>query len=131
MIMELDERCREVIEKTEWIAITTSSGDGPHTVAAWGYRLRKIGIRDGGTIVLPAGKYFQTEENLKKDSRIQLLVASSGVQKADGKQGQGYRISGKGEIQTTGPMVDLVKTEFSWARVALIVRIEKAEALIV
>lgn len=128
--MKLDEKCQEVIEKTEWIAITTASESGPHTVAAWGYRLRKLGIQNREIILLPAGKYFQTEENLKKDSRIQLLVASSGVQRADGKQGQGFRISGKGEIQTTGPMADLVKAEFSWARGALVVKVEKAEALI-
>lgn len=128
--MALDEKCREVVERTEWIAITTSSEEGPHAVAAWGYRLRKMGIRDGGTIVLPAGKYFQTEENLKKDPRIQLLIASSEVQRADGKKGQGYRISGRGEIQAEGAMADLVKTEFPWARGALVVRIEKTEELI-
>lgn len=98
-------------------------------VAAWGYRLRKIGIRDG-VIVLPAGKYIQTEDNLKKNSRTQLLIASSEVYRADGKKGQGYRISGRGEIQTEGAMADLVKTEFPWARGALVVRIEKTEALI-
>jgi predicted pyridoxine 5'-phosphate oxidase superfamily flavin-nucleotide-binding protein len=128
--MTFDEKCREVIDKTEWIAITTASESGPHTVAAWGYRLRKIGIRDGGVIALPAGKYFQTEENLKKNPRIQLLVASSEVQRADGKKGQGYRISGRGEVHSEGAMADLVKTEFPWARGALVVRIEKTEALI-
>lgn len=128
--MELDEKCKEVVEKTEWIAMATLSGAGLHMVAAWGYRLRKIGIQEGGVIVLPAGKYFQTEDNLKKDPRIQLLVASGEVQRADGKKGQGYRISGKGEIQTEGAMADLVKTECPWARGALVVRIEKTEALI-
>lgn len=129
--MKLDAQCLEVIEKTEWVSITTVSESGPHTVAAWGYRLRQIGIQDGRTIVLPAGKYFRTEENLKKDPRIQLLAVSGEVSRADGKKGQGYRIYGKGEIQTTGPMVDLVKAEFSWARGALVVRIERTEALIV
>ena len=128
--MKLDEKCREVVEKTEWIAISTSSGREPHTVAAWGYRLRKIGIQNGGTIVLPAGKYFRTEENLRRDPRIQLLVASSEVQRADGQKGQGYRISGKGEIQTEWELADLSKTEFPWARGALVVRIEKVEVLI-
>lgn len=46
--MGLDEECQEVIDKTEWIAITTSSESGPHTVAAWGYRLRRLGIQQGG-----------------------------------------------------------------------------------
>lgn len=128
--MKLDKKCQEVIEKTDWIAITTASESGPHTVAAWGYRLRKLDIQNGEIILLPAGKYFQTEKNLKNDSRIQLLVASGGVHRADGKQGQGFRISGKSEIQTVGPMADLVKAEFPWARGALVVKIEKAEALI-
>lgn len=129
MIVELDEKCREVIEKTEWVSITTSSKEGPHTVAAWGYRLRKMGIREGA-IVLPAGKYIQTEQNLKEDSRIQLLIASGEAQRADGKKGQGYRISGRGEIQLEGAMADLVKAEFPWARGAIVARIEKIEALI-
>lgn len=128
--MKLDNKCKEVIEKTEWIAITTACQSEPHTVAAWGYRLRKIGIQDGGTIVLPAGKYFKTEENLRRDPKIQLLVASSEVQRIDGEKGQGYRLLGKGEIQTAGPLVDLVKAEFPWARGALVARIEKVEALI-
>ncbi|MCA9399990.1 MAG: pyridoxamine 5'-phosphate oxidase family protein [Candidatus Omnitrophica bacterium] len=128
--MELDEQCREVIEKTKWISITTASESGPHTVAAWGYRLRKIGIQDGGTIVLPAGKYFQTEENLKKNSQIQLLMVSGDIQRADGKQGQGYRFIGKGEVRVEGPLVDLVRTEFPWARGALLIKIKKTEALI-
>lgn len=68
--MKLDNECKEVIKKTEWIAISTASESGPHTVAAWGYRLRKIGIQDGGTIILPAGKYFKTEESLRRNPEI-------------------------------------------------------------
>ncbi|MCA9405006.1 MAG: pyridoxamine 5'-phosphate oxidase family protein [Candidatus Omnitrophica bacterium] len=128
--MELDEKCKEVIEKTEWIAITTSSEEGPHTVAAWGYRLRKFGILDGGIILLPAGKYFRTEDNLKINPKIQILIASSEVQREGGTKGQGYRISGSGEIQLEGKMVSLVKKEFPWARGALVIKLEKSEALI-
>ncbi|MCA9406951.1 MAG: pyridoxamine 5'-phosphate oxidase family protein [Candidatus Omnitrophica bacterium] len=128
--MKLDEKCKEVVEKTEWISITTASESGPHTVAAWGYRLRKMGIQDGGIILLPAGKYFQTEENLKKNSDVQLLMASSEVQRADGNKGQGYRFSGSGEVQQEGTMAELVKKEFPWARGALIIKIKKVKALI-
>lgn len=128
--MKLNKQYREVIEKTEWVSITTSSESGPHTVAAWGSRLRKIGIQDGGMIVLPAGKYFQTEENLKKNSKIQLLMASGDIQRTDGKKGQGYRFLGKGEVRTEGTLVDLVRIEFPWARGALVIQIEEIEALI-
>ena len=128
--MELDEQCREVIEKTEWISITTDSESGPHTVAAWGYRLRKIGIQKDKVIALPAGKYIQTEKNLKTNPRVQLLMVSDDIQRADGKKGQGYRFLGNGEVQTEGPLVDLVRTGFPWARGALVIEIEDTQTLI-
>ncbi len=130
MIMELDKRCKDVLEKTEWIAISTFSGTEPHIVAAWGHRLREIGIQGDGMIVLPAGKYIQTENNLKKDSRIQMLIVSGEVERSDGQKGQGYRISGRGEIQTKGAMAELVKDKYPWARGALVAKIENVEALI-
>lgn len=128
--MDFDEQCKEVIDKTEWISITTNSEAGPHVVAAWGYRLRKIGIQDGKTIALPAGKYFQTEQNLAKDPNVQLLMASGDIQRTGGNKGQGYRFLGKGEVQTKGPLVDLVKNDFPWARGALVIQVEKIEMLI-
>lgn len=130
MTIEMNEEFIAVIEKSEWIAIATSCVAGIDMVAAWGYRLRKIGIQNGGYIVLPAGKYHRTEENLEKDSRIQLLIASSEINRSDGEKGQGYRISGRGKIQKAGAMADLTKVEFPWARGALVVSIEKIEALI-
>ncbi|MDE1920821.1 MAG: pyridoxamine 5'-phosphate oxidase family protein [Candidatus Omnitrophica bacterium] len=128
--MQLDEKCKEVIDKTEWLSIVTMADSGPHLVAAWGYRLRQLGIQDGEIVLLPAGKYFQTEENLKSNPQIQLLAASSQVQRPGGKQGQGFRIIGKGEVQTEGEMVNRVKVEFPWARGALVIKIERTEALI-
>ena len=41
--------------------------------------MRVLGIKDD-MIVFPAGRYQQTENNLRKNDRVQLLVASKKVQ---------------------------------------------------
>ena len=40
--------------------------------------MRALGIEED-TIVFPAGRYHRTEQNLRKNNRIQLLVASIAV----------------------------------------------------
>jgi hypothetical protein len=45
----------------------------------WGDYMRKLGIQED-TILLPAGRYLQTERNLRRNRRVQLLVASRKAQ---------------------------------------------------
>jgi predicted pyridoxine 5'-phosphate oxidase superfamily flavin-nucleotide-binding protein len=122
----LDGGCREVLEATEFVTIVTAGTDGPHVVATWGDYIRQLGI-EGDRLLIPAGYYFDTEENLQRDPRIQLLAASRG---AEGKMGpgQGYVLKGTGSIVTSGEEMDRVKSHFSWARGALVVQVEEAEA---
>ena len=103
---KIDEVCREVCEATEFVAIVTSGDDGPHVVGNWGEYMRTIGIKND-TIIFPAGHYHQTEENLRKNNRIQLLVASKKV-RGTRSAGQGYLIIGTGEILSSGDIVDAV-----------------------
>lgn len=117
--------CREVIEKSEWVAIATAGPDGPHLAANWGHYLRSLGV-DGDEFVFPAGRYVQTEQNLKRNNRVELLFASQAVARPNG-QGQGCCVSGTAEIQTTGPAADAAKAKFPWARGALVVKIESAK----
>lgn len=121
--------CKEVLEKTEWIAIVTGDTGSPHLSATWGDYVRKIGIVDADTIVIPAGHYSKTEENLKKNRVVQLLVASKDV-KGTNSPGQGCIITGEGEIQTEGRLALLAKEKFSWARGALVIKVRKFEALL-
>jgi len=114
--------CRAVCDATEFVAIVTSGDDGPHVVGNWGDYMRAIGIKDD-TIALPAGRYQQTEKNLRKNNRVQLLVASRKVQ-GSRSLGQGCLITGVGEIVQSGDVVDAVKAKFPWARGALVIRIE-------
>ena len=122
----IEGNCREVCEATEFVALVTAGPDGPHVVGNWGHYMRALGItRD--TIVLPAGRYRQTEQNLRTSNRIQLLVASKTVQ-GSRNPGQGYLISGTAELVTAGEHADAVKAKFPWARGALVIRVDGVTA---
>jgi predicted pyridoxine 5'-phosphate oxidase superfamily flavin-nucleotide-binding protein len=69
----------------------------------WGDYMRKLGIQED-TILLPAGRYLQTERNLRRNSRVQLLVATRKAQGTRGP-GQGYLITGTAEIPESGEVV--------------------------
>lgn len=122
----LDGTCREVLEQTEFVAIVTNDAGEPHVVATWGDYIRQLGS-EGDRLLIPVGMLQQTEANLARDSRIQLLVASRKAQGTRGP-GQGCLIEGKGTIITTGEEADRVKAAFPWARGALVVVIEKVTA---
>lgn len=126
---KLDKTCMEVLEKTEWAAIVTWSEGSPHVVGTWGDYIRKAGVIDDEIILIPAGQYHKTEENLKKNKNLQLLVASRKVEGSYGP-GQGTVIHGEGEIQTEGKFVSQVKEKFSWVRGVLVVRVKEVEALL-
>ena len=123
-MVNIEGKCREVLEKTEWVAIATCGDSGPHLAGTWGGYVRALEIKDSGLIVIPAGYYHITEENLKKNNHVELLIASRQVHGTNGP-GQGCSISGKGEIQTSGKIADMVKSKFSWARGALVITVEK------
>jgi len=86
--------CKEVIESSQWLAIATAGPDGPHLAACWSQSVRALGYQDD-VIRVPAWSCFRTEENLKRNPRIDLLFASREVPRPKG-QGQGCRIVGKG-----------------------------------
>ena len=119
---EIEEICRSVCEATEFVTIVTMGDDGHHVVCNWGDYMRAFGIKDK-MIVFPAGRYHQTEKNLRKNNRIQLLVASKKVQ-GTRSPGQGCLIVGTGEILISGEIVDAVKAKFPWARGAMAIHIE-------
>ncbi len=122
---KIDNVTKEVIEKSEWLAIATAGPDGPHLAACWSQSVRTLGYQDDA-FRLPAWSYFRTEENLKRNSRVELLFASREVPRPKG-QGQGCRIIGKGELQTSGPNAEAVRARFPGTRGALVVTVERAE----
>ena len=118
---DIEGACQDVLNATEFVAIVTNGDNGPHMVGTWGDYVRRLGVR-GDAIVMPAGRYRQTEENLKRDARVTLMAASRQVQ-GSRSPGQGCEIAGLGEIVTDGPLAAAAKAEFPWARGALVVRV--------
>ena len=114
--------CRDVCNATEFVAIVTHDEDGPHVVGHWGNYMF-LDIKEE-LIAFPVGRYQKTEQNLLKNGRIQLLVASKKVQGTK-SPGQGCLITGSAEIIATGEVVDAVRVKFPWARGALVVRVEE------
>ena len=121
---KIDAACREVIDKTEWIAISTAGPAGPHVVATWGDYVRALGVQDD-TILIPVGMMHKTEANLQRDNRIELLCGSRQVQGTRGP-GKGCSLVGTAQLQTAGPQFDAVKAKFPWARAALVATVEEA-----
>lgn len=122
----MDGICRAVCEATEFVTIVTSGKDGPHVVGNWGDYMRLLGIKED-TMIFPAGRYRKTEENLRQNNRVQLLVASKKVQ-GSRSPGQGCLIGGTAEVLSSGAIVDAVKTKFPWARGALVVHIKEVQS---
>ena len=117
--------CRQLWETTEFVAIVSNGPEGPHVVGTWGDYVRKLGIRDD-VVVMPAGKYRQTEQNLAHDPQLTLLIASRQVDGRNGP-GQGCEIRGRGELVSEGALVEEVKASFPWARGALVVHVEEVK----
>ena len=124
-MIKIEGVCRDVCEATEFVTIVTMGDDGPHVVGNWGDYMRALGIKED-MIVFPAGRYQQTEKNLRRNNRIQLLVASKKVQ-GTRSPGQGCLIIGTGEILSSGDIVDTVKARFPWARGAMVIHVENVK----
>lgn len=112
---------REVIEKSDWVAIATAGPDGPHLAACCTCNVMAFGISEG-EIRIPAWRYEKTGENLRRDPRIELLFVARDVPHADGP-GQGCSVVGMGELLESGPAAECVKERFPWARGVLVVRV--------
>ncbi|HEY3298114.1 MAG TPA: pyridoxamine 5'-phosphate oxidase family protein [Armatimonadota bacterium] len=121
----IENACRETLEATEFVTIVTQGEAGPHVTATWGDYIRTMGI-DDDTLIIPVGYLRETEANLKRDSRVQILAASRQVQGTHGP-GQGCLLTGTAEILFDGDLVIKVKENFPWARGAMLVRVESAK----
>lgn len=121
---KIEGKCREVLDKTEWVAVATTGAGGPHLAGTWGGFIRALGIKDDEIILVPAGGLLKTEENLEKDSRIEILCATRQIQGSNGP-GKGCRIRGTGQLQTSGELAEVARKKFPWARGVLVIKAEE------
>lgn len=122
-MMKIEGICRSVLEATEWVAIATVRDGSAHLVGTWGDYISTLGIEEN-EIRVPAGWYFETEKNLERDDRVELLCASRKVQGQQGP-GKGCRIRGRGRILTQGKQADAAREKFPWARGVLLIKVEE------
>lgn len=120
------ETYQEIWVNTEWAAIATTGEDGAHIVGCWGKDLRALSPSLEDTVIVPAGSFHQTEANLTRNPRIEILMASQQVQ-GSRKPGQGCSLIGSGQIQTSGEYAELAMSTFPWARGALVIRVESVK----
>lgn len=121
----IDSVTRDLLDKTEFLAVVTEGPDGPHVVGNWGEYLRRLGV-DGDQLVLPAGYYRKTEENLSRNDRVQVLAASRSVQGSHGP-GQGCLLKGTAAIVSDGELALRAKAAFPWARGALVITVSSVQ----
>jgi len=121
----IDTVTRDLLGKTEFLTIVTEGPDGPHVVGNWGDYLRRLGF-DEDRLVLPAGYYRKTEQNLQRNKRVQVLVASRSIQGNHGP-GQGCVLRGTGVILEEGELAERAKAAFPWARGALVITVESVD----
>ena len=123
-MVKIEKKCKEVLDKTEWIAIATVGADGPHLAGTWGEYVKALGTLNEKTLLVPVGGYRKTEDNLKVNNRIELLCGTRQVLGNHGP-GKGCRIRGTGRIQKRGERFESVKKKFPWARGVLVIRVEE------
>jgi predicted pyridoxine 5'-phosphate oxidase superfamily flavin-nucleotide-binding protein len=125
---KITQECKEVLDKTEWLAIGTAGEKGVHLVGTWGSYIQSLGIEEE-KFYIPVGGFNQTEQNLQNNAQIEILCASKDVQGSHGP-GQGIRINGKGKIETSGSKALQTKELFPWARGVLIFEVKKITVLL-
>jgi len=124
---KMEAECLEVLEKSDWVAVGTSGSRGVHLVGTWSHYIKALGIQEN-QLLIPVGGYQQTQSDLEQNHRIELLFASSEVLGTQGG-GQGYRIEGRGHIETESEQAKRTKALFPWTRGVLIVEVLTAQAL--
>jgi len=95
------EQWKKVLDKTEVVAIVTSSDEGAHTVGTWGDYVRTLGV-EREEVRIPVWGYHKTGENIRKGSLVELLMGSKSLQRPSGKFGQGCKLSRNPNFRQSG-----------------------------
>lgn len=104
------------------LTIVTEGPDGPHLANSWNSYVTVIDNR----LIMPAGGFQKTGENLRLNPKVRLSVANREVQGLSYK-GTGFIVEGTGAFLTEGPDFEAVKARFPWARAAFAVTVLATE----
>lgn len=120
----LDKKLLEVISSPpdSAFSIVSQGDDFPHVVNSWNSYIRI----NGDKLLIPAGRMTETEKNILKNNNVLLTIANREVEGKSYK-GTGFLVKGTAEFAKEGIDFDTVKSDFPWARAALIVKVIDAE----
>jgi len=97
------------------VAIVTQGIDSPHVVNTWN---SYISVLPDRRMLIPAGRMKETEKNIERNKMVKLTIGSREVQGLNYK-GAGFLITGTAEFIKDGPVFNMIKEKFPWARAVL------------
>tara|TARA_B100000315_G_scaffold168147_1_gene156672 strand:+ start:2224 stop:2622 length:399 start_codon:yes stop_codon:yes gene_type:complete len=125
---------KNVIKKSLFTPIATYGKNGVHISSCF-----NCTIIDDERIAIPYGELSTTRKNIRENGEIIIMVAQfpHPFEKLSSKDKskifydlKAYRIKGRATILSKGKEFDKVKKEWSYARKAIILKVEKIESMI-
>jgi hypothetical protein len=117
----ISEEVRKVLERSEWTAIGTSGVNGGHIVGVYSGH---VFVYDNSTLLVTVTGMKTTSENLKSNSRVQLLFA---CRKDVPDRMVGFSIFGSGEIFSDGLFFDFLRQKFNWIKGCLVIKVDSVK----
>lgn len=105
------------------LTIVTNGKSGAHAVNSWN---SYVIIASDDTLLIPAGRMHQTEENLKYNDQALLTICNREVA-GHAYKGTGFLLRGTAEMAFSGKHFDQIKEKFPWARAAFVFAISSLE----
>lgn len=112
----LNEKIKEILGKEGAATFATTGTEEPHLAATWN---SYITVLETDELLIPVGGLYETEENIKRNNNVQMIIASKEVTGTYGP-GAGYVLKGPAKFESFGSRFDQVKASFSWARAVMI-----------
>jgi flavin reductase (DIM6/NTAB) family NADH-FMN oxidoreductase RutF len=117
----LPEKMKEVLTHEGVVAIVTQGEKEPHVVNTWNTFIQVTGDE---RLLVPVGDMEETEENIARNSKVQVTMGSREV-KGLHSDGAGFLVIGDMTFLKEGREFDLVKDKHPWARAAGEIKINK------
>lgn len=124
----LTEKFYEII-KHEGIFTIMSWGAHPEPNMAHTWNSYLI-ITDDEKILLPAGGFKATEENVAVNDQVLIALGSKEVEGKNGYQGTGLHLYATASFVTEGENFEKIKERFSWARSAMELSVTSVKQLL-
>ncbi|MDD4080825.1 MAG: pyridoxamine 5'-phosphate oxidase family protein [Eubacteriales bacterium] len=121
----INDKLLEVINTLPDAALTivTNGKRGAHAVNSWN---SYIIIYSDDTLLIPAGRMNQTEENIKHNNKALLTLCNREVMGHTYK-GTGFLLRGTAEMVYRGEPFEKIRAKFPWARAAFMFTISSVE----